>query len=244
MRNQSSVLGDFNSISSFKAPQRLTGLGLIDAFASTHDDADSHPTWTWPTRPLPLALRIDYIFHTPHFTTTKAEIIRRDGSDHSLLVAELHYGEPSGQTDHIESRLYTVLIEPPDSTLDKIVVMLSSSKSDPRQQLLEQFASSAIDGQRAVSMLELACYADLQCHSVEYPLRIATIDFVRENLDSPSVRNAVNWIRESYESRLPLDAPGDEAEHFKGALVQSMKIRMTEYANELLQPDDSAHESK
>ncbi|QDV87858.1 endonuclease/exonuclease/phosphatase family protein [Planctomycetes bacterium TBK1r] len=89
------VVGDFNSISSFRAPRRLAGLGLIDAYASVHDDADTHPTWSWPTRPLPLALRIDYIFHTQHFTTMESEIVRRDGSDHSLVVAVLKCGEPS-----------------------------------------------------------------------------------------------------------------------------------------------------
>ncbi len=63
-------------------------------------------------------------------------------------------------------------------------------------------------------------------------------------MDAPGVRNAVNWIRESYASRLPLDAPGDDAGHFKGVLVRAMKIRMTEYANELLHPDDSTQKSK
>ncbi|MDM4019533.1 endonuclease/exonuclease/phosphatase family protein, partial [Roseiconus lacunae] len=88
------VVGDFNSISTFRAPKRLAELGLIDAYASVHDDADSHPTWNWPTRPLPLALRIDHIFHTQHFTTTDAEIVRRVGSDHFLVVATLEFGEP------------------------------------------------------------------------------------------------------------------------------------------------------
>jgi endonuclease/exonuclease/phosphatase family metal-dependent hydrolase len=84
------VLGDFNSISTFVAPATLTKAGLIDSFAKAHpDDADAHATWRWPTRPLPIALRIDYIFHTPHFTTTASEIIRREGSDHSLVVSEL-----------------------------------------------------------------------------------------------------------------------------------------------------------
>jgi endonuclease/exonuclease/phosphatase (EEP) superfamily protein YafD len=87
------VVGDFNSISMFKAPRRLCELGMIDAFASVRDDADAHPTWTFPTRPFPLSLRIDYIFHTRHLTTTESEIIRREGSDHSLVVAELKWGE-------------------------------------------------------------------------------------------------------------------------------------------------------
>ncbi|WP_372715576.1 endonuclease/exonuclease/phosphatase family protein [Novipirellula sp.] len=88
------VVGDFNSISTFHAPKRLAELGLIDAYASIHDDADAHPTWHWPTQPLPLALRIDYIFHTPHFTATDAMIIRRNGSDHSWVVATLKFGSP------------------------------------------------------------------------------------------------------------------------------------------------------
>ncbi|WP_442505713.1 endonuclease/exonuclease/phosphatase family protein [Novipirellula sp. SH528] len=88
------VVGDFNSISTFIAPRRLTGLGLIDAYATVHEDADSHPTWNWPTQPLPLALRIDYIFHTPHFTARESEIVHRDGSDHSLVFAVLNV-EPS-----------------------------------------------------------------------------------------------------------------------------------------------------
>ncbi len=88
------VLGDFNSVSTFKAPKRLVQLGFVDSFASVTADADTHPTWYWPTRPLPLSLRIDYIFHSGHFQTTKSEIIRRDGSDHYMLVSELKLGEP------------------------------------------------------------------------------------------------------------------------------------------------------
>ena len=83
------VLGDFNSISTFQAPQRMLTLGFVDAFANLHVDADSRPTWRWPTRPLPLSLRIDYIFHSSHFTTLAAEIITTGGSDHSLCVAEV-----------------------------------------------------------------------------------------------------------------------------------------------------------
>lgn len=94
-RKPTIVLGDFNSISTFVAPQRLVDLGMIDAFGSVHAEADSHPTWSWPTRPLPIALRIDYIFHTDHFITTKSEVVRRDGSDHALVFAVLKIGEQS-----------------------------------------------------------------------------------------------------------------------------------------------------
>ncbi|MEM8671795.1 MAG: endonuclease/exonuclease/phosphatase family protein [Planctomycetota bacterium] len=98
------VVGDFNSISTFTAPKRLADIGFVDAYASVCDDADPHPTWTWPTRPLPLALRIDYIFHSPHFTTIESGIIRKDGSDHSLVYAELKRGEPSVATEAASSR--------------------------------------------------------------------------------------------------------------------------------------------
>lgn len=88
------IAGDFNSVSTHLAPQRLHELGYTDAFASVHENADAHPTWYWPTRPLPLALRIDYIFHSPHFSTIESRVIRREGSDHSLVIAKLKRAEP------------------------------------------------------------------------------------------------------------------------------------------------------
>ncbi len=98
------VVGDFNSLSTFSAPQRLVKHGFQDSFALLHSNADAHPTWHWPTRPVPLALRIDYIFHSPHFTTVKSEVIRRDGSDHYLVVAELNNaGETTPKVTHPDS---------------------------------------------------------------------------------------------------------------------------------------------
>jgi endonuclease/exonuclease/phosphatase (EEP) superfamily protein YafD len=92
-RKPTIVVGDFNSPPGFGAPRRLKELGLIDAYASVHEDADAHATWHWRTRLTTIALRIDFIFHTSHFVTTEASIIRREGSDHSLVVAELKRGE-------------------------------------------------------------------------------------------------------------------------------------------------------
>ena len=88
------VVGDFNSPSGFNAPKRLRQIGLVDSFASVNADADTHPTWHWPTKPLPLALRIDYVFCTRHFRTVESKVIRREGSDHYLVVSELTRGEP------------------------------------------------------------------------------------------------------------------------------------------------------
>ena len=93
------IVGDFNSMSIFNAPKKLVELGFVDAYASIHEEADNHATWHWPTRALPLALRIDYIFHTRHFVATEATVIRREGSDHSLLVAELKFAERADATE-------------------------------------------------------------------------------------------------------------------------------------------------
>jgi len=87
------IAGDFNSLSTFVAPARLRKAGLIDSFAFTHADADQHPTWNWPTHPLPLSARIDYLFHTPHFRTVRSEVIKGGGSDHFLVVSELRLVE-------------------------------------------------------------------------------------------------------------------------------------------------------
>ncbi|MHB8862864.1 MAG: endonuclease/exonuclease/phosphatase family protein [Pirellulaceae bacterium] len=89
------IAGDFNSLSTFAAPGHLRKRGLIDSFAAVHDDADLHPTWFWPTRPLPLRARIDYIFHTSHFRTASSAVVKREGSDHFLLVSELHIVQPA-----------------------------------------------------------------------------------------------------------------------------------------------------
>jgi endonuclease/exonuclease/phosphatase family metal-dependent hydrolase len=94
------VVGDFNSPSEFHAPERLRQIGSVDSFASVNSDADIHPTWHWPTKPLPLALRIDYIFCTRHFRTVESKIMRRADSDHYLVVSELMRGE---QADTPES---------------------------------------------------------------------------------------------------------------------------------------------
>jgi endonuclease/exonuclease/phosphatase (EEP) superfamily protein YafD len=93
------VAGDFNSVSTFCAPAKLKEIGLLDAFAAVHDDPEVHVTWQWPTRPLPLRLRIDYIFHTKHFTALDAQVIRGEGSDHSLVLAALRLGQEGVASD-------------------------------------------------------------------------------------------------------------------------------------------------
>ncbi|MGV3484234.1 MAG: hypothetical protein ACO1RT_07440 [Planctomycetaceae bacterium] len=133
---------------------------------------------------------------------------------------------------------YGVLTVPPDAILDDFDTKYSGDAQQWGTQWTRDHSAIEMDGQRAIELLEMACYADVICHPVEYPLRVATLDYVRENLDNPGLRDAIRWIRSAYKSGLPLDAPGDESGVFKGVLVQSMKIRMTAYANELLESVD------
>ena len=85
------ICGDFNSLSTFKAPSSLVEHGFIDSFASLHDNPDQHVTWHWPSRPIPLRFRIDYIFHSKHFRTTESAVIEKQGSDHFMVVSELTF---------------------------------------------------------------------------------------------------------------------------------------------------------
>ena len=54
-------------------------------------------TWQWPTRPLPVSLRIDYIFHSKHFRTQSAKVIDVTGSDHFLVVSDLEWTADPGR---------------------------------------------------------------------------------------------------------------------------------------------------
>jgi len=87
------VCGDFNSLSTFAAPTQLITLGLIDSFAAVTDEPETQPTWRWPVGNLRIQFRIDYIFHTNHFTTVRSKVIPSKGSDHSLVVSEITLNE-------------------------------------------------------------------------------------------------------------------------------------------------------
>lgn len=130
--------------------------------------------------------------------------------------------------------LYIVLADPPDAKLDDMDSNYTGSNKEWRNQWTTDAKSVQIDGQKTIEILEIACYADVICHRIEYPLRIATLDYVRNHLKTPGVRESLEWIRTSYKSGLSMEVPGDTAGEFTGALVQSMKTRLTEYANDLL----------
>jgi hypothetical protein len=134
-------------------------------------------------------------------------------------------------------KLFEVLTDAPDAILDEMASKYSGNNQEWRDAWKLDNSKSTLDGQRTIRLLEIACYADVMCHSIEYPLRVATLDYVESNLATEGVRDALNWIRESYKSDLPLDAPGDDTGQFRRMLVDSMRIRMVDYAKELLNPE-------
>jgi hypothetical protein len=94
-------------------------------------------------------------------------------------------------------------------------------------------SSLSLNGQRAI---EVACFADVTCHAFEYPLRVATLDYIEENLIKSDVLNTVQWISRAYKSGLPLDAPNEDSGEMRGLLLEAMNTRMVDYAEELLNP--------
>jgi len=83
------VLGDFNSLSTGRAPRYLTSRELIDSFGSVNERPDQHPTWQWQLRGANLAFRVDYLFHGKDVSTLESRIIRTNGSDHCPVVSKL-----------------------------------------------------------------------------------------------------------------------------------------------------------
>jgi hypothetical protein len=150
------------------------------------------------------------------------------------------------QLDHVDKRPdnlsesaqphYITLTQRPDTVLDQLATTYPRDKETFSQRWTEDTSAEPLDGQRAIELLEVACYADVMCHRFEYPLRVATLDYIEENMNVSDVMDALRWINSSYESGLPLDEADDEKGVFRGVLVEAMGIRMREYADELLKP--------
>ena len=140
---------------------------------------------------------------------------------------------------------YKLLTEPPDDVLDRMASSFPRGFQEFRTAWTEQASSMPLNGQRAIELLEVACYADVMCHAVEYPLRVATLDYIEANLQITEILDAVQWIPKSYSSHLPLNATNDDNEQWRGLLVESMNHRMVDYAEELLNPKvPSQHRNK
>lgn len=102
------IAGDFNSLSTFQAPSFLKKRGFVDSFAQVHDNPDAQPTWRWRFRNGAWSLRIDYIFHSRHLTTTESAVIRSSASEHYLVASVLQPSkaeseeQKKAQPDHTE----------------------------------------------------------------------------------------------------------------------------------------------
>lgn len=131
---------------------------------------------------------------------------------------------------------YKTLTERPDDMLDSIKSSYPVELEKFHAEWTEKASTLPLDGQRAIKLPEVACYADVMCHPIEYSLRVATLDYIERNLQTADVVDALNWVSHSYKSALPLDEPNDHSGHLRGILVDAMKVRMTEYARELLEP--------
>ncbi|MCX6905350.1 MAG: endonuclease/exonuclease/phosphatase family protein [Verrucomicrobia bacterium] len=88
------LLGDFNSFSFSVAPQFLIGHRYVDSFASVTTNADQQGTWRLHPNGNEPALRIDFIFHSPHIRTLESRIIQSKASDHLPVVSKLSWRAP------------------------------------------------------------------------------------------------------------------------------------------------------
>jgi endonuclease/exonuclease/phosphatase family metal-dependent hydrolase len=85
------ILGDFNSIATFQAPGVLKSKGFVDCFAETQENPEAFPSWHWPTKNGKMALRIDYLFHSPEFRSLESNVIQSEASDHFLIYSRLEW---------------------------------------------------------------------------------------------------------------------------------------------------------
>jgi endonuclease/exonuclease/phosphatase family metal-dependent hydrolase len=87
------VLGDFNSLPTLNAPAFLKEKGLTDSFAAVNKDSDRQATWHWRQNGVDYRFRLDYIFHSAQISTTESRIVKREASDHYLLVSRVRWAD-------------------------------------------------------------------------------------------------------------------------------------------------------
>lgn len=138
------------------------------------------------------------------------------------------------QIDHVQPSIkakYKVLTTAPLKLLEQLAI------NHVEERVEELFAIGGernLTGQQTVDLLELAAYADIMCHPIEYPLRKACLKRVRAQMENSNVKHAIEWIRNSYEcsisdETLPLGFDND-------MLQESVSGGMREYATKLACP--------
>jgi len=85
------IMGDFNTADTSPAYDRLNA-NLTDAYRQTNSNFGA----TWPAGefedlsfPLPVLIRLDYIWHSDHFTPITSQVGQAVGSDHLPVLATL-----------------------------------------------------------------------------------------------------------------------------------------------------------
>jgi hypothetical protein len=106
---------------------------------------------------------------------------------------------------------------------------LSGDKKDALKALAaairETHAAESLDGGEALRLLEIAAYADVTCHAVEYPLRKWTLAHVARFVGTPDVRAELEQIKSSY---------GPAFRHELLDTSAPMQSRVREYARSLV----------
>ena len=85
------IMGDFNAPSQLAAGSFLRDKGMIDSFAATNDQPDSHPSWQSKPDGQGLSFRIDLIWHNSQMAALNSRIVASDVSDHKPVVSQLHF---------------------------------------------------------------------------------------------------------------------------------------------------------
>ena len=85
----------------FVDERNLRDLIFVNASGAIKENANTHPTWRWPTRPLSVALRVDSAFHLSRFETSEPKIIKRADSRHSCVVVEQNTAKMGGNNSSL-----------------------------------------------------------------------------------------------------------------------------------------------
>ena len=88
------VLGDFNSLSMFRAPTFLREHGFTDSLAAVTERPDDHATFQYRAGGNDFPFRLDYIFHNRPMRTRASRVVKSDASDHAMVVSRLGWGAP------------------------------------------------------------------------------------------------------------------------------------------------------
>jgi len=83
------VIGDMNTF--LRAVDELKRAGFTDSFLAANTEPQS--TWRWEMDGKTHTFRLDFVFHSAHFTTLSSRVIKSEPSDHYRVVSEREFGD-------------------------------------------------------------------------------------------------------------------------------------------------------